>query len=262
MTGLLIAGAADWELEPLIEALSGRREQREEIWTFWEGSIGEQRVVVARTDWGPINAVAATLCGIRRFRPSAVISQGMAGAHDPDLAVGDVVVGMLAMDTSAYKSEPAGAGSGVSLARRMPLYHRFRRAGAELEEHRGFAGDEQLAAQMLAVPNPHGRVLSGTVGSAYQYNREIDCISALRRLYGSDCEDMESAFAAGAAAVMEVPFLAVRMISNSEWSHPELERRAGAWCAEFIVEGVRRGLRPSAPARPAGATGTSLPSPA
>ena len=42
--------------------------------------------------------------------------------------------------------------------------------------------------------------------------------------YGTDSEDMESAFAHGAAAALKTPFLAIRMISDSEWNHPEFKR--------------------------------------
>jgi adenosylhomocysteine nucleosidase len=244
MNGLMICGAADWELEPLLDALDDRRELREEAWTYWEGAIAGRRVVVARTDWGPINAVAATLCGIRAFEPAAVISQGMAGAHSPSLNVGDIVVAERTVDHSAYKSDCAPAGAGISMSRRVPLYHRIRGRDGALAEHPGFRCHPPLVEAALGVPNPHGRVLRGTAGSAYQYNRELDCINALRELYGASCEDMESAYSHGVSIALGVPFAAIRIVSNSEWNHPALERDAGRWCAAFVADAVRRGLTP------------------
>jgi adenosylhomocysteine nucleosidase len=85
-----------------------------------------------------------------------------------------------------------------------------------------------------------GKLVKGNIGSAYQYNRELDRIKWLRATYGIDSEDMESAFSAGVAIGMRVPFLAVRIISDSEWTHPHFEASTGETCARFVVELIRR----------------------
>jgi nucleoside phosphorylase len=51
---------------------------------------------------------------------------------------------------------------------------------------------------------------------------------------------MESAFAAGAAAGFGVRFVAVRIISDSEFHSPEFQRIAGEYCAAFVVDVVKR----------------------
>ena len=50
---------------------------------------------------------------------------------------------------------------------------------------------------------------------------------------------MESAFSAGMAAGMKVRFLAIPIISDSEWSHPKFEASTGEVCAQFVVELIR-----------------------
>ena len=67
----------------------------------------------------------------------------------------------------------------------------------------------------------------------------MDRIQWLRKTYGIDTEDMESAFAAGVVTGMHVPFLAVRIVSDSEWNHPAIERIAGEYCAQFTVDLIR-----------------------
>ena len=236
----LVEGAADWELGPLIEAIDGPLEEQQSIWTFWRGHIGSSQVVVARTDWGPINAVAATVTAIGAYQPRAIICQGMAGAHDPDLNVGDIVVGAQTVDVSAYKSGPTPLGAGYAISNNEPLAHRFRlNPQGKLASFSGFQGDEKLMATALAGKNHRGRIVAGTIGSAYQYNRQLDLIQELRRLYSTKCEDMESAFAAGAALALGVPFIAIRMISNSEWNHPELDKSTGTACATFVRDLIR-----------------------
>ncbi len=235
MTDWMIEGAADWELVPLIDSLCERREQRHGIWTFWSGIVGSSRVTVARTDWGPINALAATLAGIAAFRPRAIVSQGMAGAHHEQLRPGDIVVAERTVDYSAFRSSREGGAA-------EPLHHRFRSPEGGFQEFRGgFPSDPGLISMFASQPNEHGRVWRGVAGSAYQYNRVKSDIQAIRERCGTDCEDMESAFAAGGAAIHNIPFVAVRMISNSEFVAPELDKRAGERCAAFVAAAIRNG---------------------
>ena len=82
-------------------------------------------------------------------------------------------------------------------------------------------------------------IVQGTLGSAYEFNREVDRIAWLRKTYGTDSEDMESAYVAGVAAGMGIPFLAIRMVSDSEYTHPKYEEIAGQYCAEFVRDFIR-----------------------
>ncbi|HLK69543.1 MAG TPA: 5'-methylthioadenosine/S-adenosylhomocysteine nucleosidase [Bryobacteraceae bacterium] len=237
---VLVQGAIDVETESLLAVLEDRRVTQISAWTFWEGRIGARRVVVSRTDVGPINAVAATVLGIERYKPELVINQGTAGAHNPSLRLWDIVIGERTVDYGAYTSQHADAGSGVHPERWKPDPHRLRVDGKQLTSFPTFSGDARTIEAAMAIKNPRGRVLRGTIGSAYQFNRELDMIAALRAIYGTDSEDMESAFAHGAAVGLRTRFLAIRMISDSEYSHPTFERVAGQYCGEFVVELLRK----------------------
>lgn len=235
---LLIQGAVDTELQPLLAALEKRKEVRHGAWTFWTGRIGRKNVVVSRTDVGPINAVASTMMAIERFKPRAIVNQGTAGAHSRDLRLWDIVVSEKTTDYSAYKSTHGDAGTGVDTRRWTPLPHRVRLQG-ELRAFPSFPADRDLMEAALRVPYARARVVKGNVGSAYQFNRELDLIAFLAASYGTDSEDMESAYVHGAAVAMGVPFVAIRIISDSEWNHPTFEKIAGEYCAQFVVDFVR-----------------------
>ena len=79
----------------------------------------------------------------------------------------------------------------------------------------------------------------GNIGSAYSFNRQIDFARWARRTFGTDSEDMESAYVAGVATGMQIPFLAIRIISNSEYTHPTFEPAAGSLCAQFVLDLIR-----------------------
>src|SRR5262245_24143223 len=109
---IVVQGALDSELQPLLAALEGKDQIQIAAWTFWSGRIGAKRVVVSRTEVGPINAVAATTLAVVNFKPKLIINQGMAGANDPELKVFDIVVGEATVDYGAFRSSPADAGQG------------------------------------------------------------------------------------------------------------------------------------------------------
>jgi adenosylhomocysteine nucleosidase len=97
-----------------------------------------------------------------------------------------------------------------------------------------FPGDPDVLAVALRQPNTRGRVIKGIIGSAFQFNREIDRLLWIRERYGAVSEDMESAFAAGAALGFNTPFLAVRIISDSDFYAPGVHPDAGPYCAAFV----------------------------
>ncbi len=233
---LLIQGAVDSELGPLLAALRDKKEIHIAAWTFWTGNIGSKSVVISRTEVGPINAAASTALGIQRFQPKAIINQGTAGAHNPQLQLWDIVVGEKATDYSAFRSKRGDAGAGVDPARWTPLRHSLRLDNRSLTAFPSFPGDENLVTAAMKVRYERGKVVRGNIGSAYQYHRELDFIQWLHKTYGTDSEDMESAYAAGVATAMKVPFVAIRIISDSEWNHPQFESIAGEHCAKFVLD--------------------------
>lgn len=236
---LLVQGALDAELQPLVTALKGKRQVQIGAWTFWTGHIGSKRVVISRTEMGPINAVAATVIGIEHFHPKLVINQGTAGAHNPALNLWDIVIGAQTTDYSAFKTAHGDSGTGVQLQRWDPIAHLLRIDGAQPVRFPHFEGDSAAMEAALKIRNPRGRVMKGNIGSAFQYNRELDMIAWFHKTYGTDSEDMESAYAHGAALGLKTPFLAIRIVSDSEYNHPTFERIAGQYCAEFVLEFIR-----------------------
>jgi adenosylhomocysteine nucleosidase len=237
---IVIQGAVDRELQPLLEALVDKETIQIAAWTFWRGRLGGKRVVVSRTEVGPMNASVATALAVVTFRPRLIINQGTAGALDPRLKVFDIVAGEATVDYGAFRSTHADAGAGVSQARWTPLSHWLRPDGRERVEFKQFPGDPDAVAAALGTPNPRGRVVKGVIGSSYEFNREIDRITWVGKTYGAITEDMESAFAAGAATGFGVRFIAIRTISDSEFYSPEVQWSAGEHCAAFVVEVVKR----------------------
>jgi len=236
---IVVQGAVDTELQPLLAALAGKQQIQIAAWTFWRGRIGGKTVVVSRTEVGPVNASTATTLAIRTFRPRLIINQGTAGAAVADLKLFDIVVGEATVDYGAFRSAPAPPGAGVDLSRWTPMPHRLRLDGGERIAFDRFKGDPDTVAAALEIPNPRGRVLKGVIGTAFEFNREVDRLVWMNKTYGVVSEDMESAYAAGTAAGFRTPLVAIRIISDSEFHGTEFEPVAGEYCAAFVLELVK-----------------------
>jgi adenosylhomocysteine nucleosidase len=239
-TDLVVQGAVDTELQPLLAALEDKEEIQIAAWTFWRGRIGARRVVVSRTEVGAMNASVATTLAIAHFRPRLIINQGTAGALHPDLALYDIVVGEATVDYGAFRSARAGAGDGVKQSRWTPMPTMLRLDGKERTAFPQFPGDQAATQVAVQTPNPRGRVVKGTIGSAFEFNREIDRLVWINKTYGAVSEDMESAFAAGTAAGFGTRLLAIRIISDSEFRSTEFMRIAGEYCAAFVLDVIKR----------------------
>jgi adenosylhomocysteine nucleosidase len=236
---VLVQGAIELEVRPLLDALDGAEEIQLAAWTFWRGRMSGKSVVVSRTEVGPINAAAATTLGILAFRPALVISQGTAGAHDPDLRIFDLVLGRASTDFGGFESTGARLGEGVSMSRWRPLPHALRLDGDPRQFHH-FPGDATALRIAAGTPYPHGRLVPAVIGSAFQFNNELDRLDWLRATYGTVSEDMESAFAAGVAHGFGTRFVAIRVIANSGFLTDPPEQIAARRCGEFVVRLIAR----------------------
>lgn len=237
---ILVQGAEISELAPLLEALEGRREVRIGTWYYWAGVIAGKRIVVSLTEVGPMNASAATALAIDRWKPRAIVNQGTSGAHDPRLKIRDIVLGAKNVEFNAYNTRPGKEGEGIALERITPKTTKMRIGSAENRvAFTYFPSHPQLVEQALRIPYKLGRVLPGVVGSGHQWNRELDRIRWLRETYGSDVEDMESTYAAAVAYAFRIPFLSVRIVSDSEFHSPEFIRETGGDCARFVLDFIR-----------------------
>jgi adenosylhomocysteine nucleosidase len=240
-----VLGAMDCEIGRVMGALSGAETLREGSWELVTGDIGRVRVTAVRCGIGTANAAACAALALREAKPDLLIIQGTAGAHSPELRRGDLVLAERLVNIGAYMSDPHPEGSGV----RTSLWKPFE-TELMLAEPRSVyelcSSDELLAAArgtaevLREEGRLSGRVICGTVGSGDIWNRELARIAEFRSVYGTDCEDMESYSAAQVCASFGVPFLCVRVISNSELTGEEYERETASAAQDFTLALLER----------------------
>jgi len=242
---VIVQGAMDLEIMKLAGALKDVREEKVEGWTFWHGTVDGYPVIVSKTLKGMSNAAAATAIAAERYHPIAIINQGTAGGHEPQLHVYDIVVGRHAVNLGSFKTgfRKPGEGSDFSEWTPLDLMKREGSAGRDPTEQtmRRFSGNEQLLAAAIGVKDRYrqGRVVEGVIGSAEVWNSELDRIQRFHDRYGTSAEEMETASAAQIADLFQIPFLGIRVLSNNITNGGAYDARTGEACQDYVREVVR-----------------------
>jgi len=81
------------EIAPIERRLEDSREVAVQGYVFRVGVLNGRQVVIGRSGAGKVNAAIIATLLIAKFNPSAILFSGTAGAIDPALNPGDVVIG-------------------------------------------------------------------------------------------------------------------------------------------------------------------------
>ena len=212
-------------------------------WKFWRGNIEGIPVVISVTGKGAANTGAATALALSHFRCRGVINQGTAGGHDPQLNVGDLIIGEYAINIAAFKTSHRARGEGSNTLDWLPM---------DLLASEGSAGEDANALKMRSFPSDPdlieaakrasltfdtpGKIIGGGIASSEVWNLELDRIHSFHSQFGSRCEEMETASAAQIAARVSVPFLGVRVITNNITTGEKYDISVALRCQRFVAE--------------------------
>lgn len=163
--------------------------------TFELGTIGAHKVVAMQCGIGKVNAAVGAATLIDRFAPDMVINSGVAGGAGSDAKIMDVVVG----EKVAYHDVWCGPGNERGQVQGMPQFFVPPMHLLDIEDLR---------------ENP--KVKFGLIASGDQFVDNPEAISRIKSLYPEvKAVDMESAAIAQVCHVKDVPFISVRVLSDT-----------------------------------------------
>lgn len=196
------------ELDLLLPLLHNSEESRMSGFEFHRGMVGKHDVMVMQCGIGKVNAAMGTLMLVNHFDPNYVINSGVAGGADPSVNVMDVVAGARV----AYHDVWCGPESELGRVQGLPLY---------------FEG----ASRLLDLLPDRDDIHKGLICSGDQF---IDTIEAVNRIKGNFPDtlavDMESGAIAQVCHLCGVPFMALRVISDSPGaSHDNTRQYLDFW---------------------------------
>ena len=184
--GVIIA--MDIEYRKMCDALGGRP----------QGIINGNEVVLWQCGIGKVNAAIGTINLITQHNPDCIISTGLAGGIDPSLEVTDVVVG----SQTAYHDVWCGEGNEWGQVQGLPA--------------RFDADPKMLQCAKKVAESSKQRVLSGLICTGDQFISDKATQAEIKTRFPEAlaCE-MESAAIAHTCLLRHVPFLSVRVVSDT-----------------------------------------------
>lgn len=194
-----LIGAMAEEIALIEKHMAQARTIRKAGIPFIEGEFFGKPVVVCRSGVGKVNAAVTTQILIDAFGAEAVIFTGVAGAVDPKLDVGDIVV---SVDCVQHDMDVTALG--------------FPRGTIPFQETSVFAADKELTrlASEAGKRLFHGRTKLGRVLSGDQFIADRSTVVRLREELQGACTEMEGAAVAQVCVMNDVPFVVIRSMSD------------------------------------------------
>ena len=166
------------------------------------GRLGNNDIVLWQCGIGKVNAAVGTMRLVQEHHPDAILSTGLAGGIDSLTQVMDV----LAATQCVYHDVDCGSGLGCVRGQVQGLPERFD-ADPQFLDH-------AMATAKLLTDN--ARLLTGLICTGDQFITDRERQNEIKRNFpdGLAC-DMESAAIAQTCYLLKVPFLSLRVISDT-----------------------------------------------
>lgn len=205
-----IITAMSSEQKQLANQLENPTERKEGPFTYTEGTIKNNTIILMQCGIGKVNAAAGAVEMIRNFAPDCIISTGVAGGIDSCLHVMDVVVS----SRIVYHDVWCGEGNAYGQIQGLPLY---------------FTGNETLYQCALSL-DTETAIHGGLICSGDKFITDRQELEAIKANFPEGLAvDMESASIAQVCHLYEVPFISFRIISDTPGAEKHLEQYKNFW---------------------------------
>jgi len=239
-----ILGAFEEETAWLTEQLDSVQEHQILGCRFITGKVVDHRVVIALTGIGKVNAGMSTALVIEHFKPEKLIFTGVAGALNPELMPGDIVLGRTTVqhDLGTFTSEGItrfavrNPINGV----RNPVIFQCNEALLQLAEQVAETTEFETIPASAGPRDP--TVTTGVIVTGDAFITSSAKKEELRHDLEADAVEMEGAAVAQICYQLKVPCLIVRALSDKsdEYAEQDFERfyQVAARNANRIVLGM------------------------
>jgi len=196
---IVILGAMDGEIESFLNTFEIVGKQKWQDFTFYPGKLENRDILIARSGVGKILTAMVTQKIIDLFHPSAIIFTGIAGSINPELNIGDMLIGRDSVqhDFNATKFN-------------------FKLGEIPYTPYRFFKSDDFLYNKAMTFSSEKYKVIGGRIltGDQFISDKTSSMNSYLTDELHGDCVEMEGAAAALVANVNQIPHLIIRTISD------------------------------------------------
>ena len=215
------------EFEEIQNIMKNCDEKRIKEISFITGKIEGQNCVIVQSGIGKVNSARVTQMMIDNFDIEYIMNLGSAGALNPMLKIGDIVIGdelvQHDFDITAFghaKGYITGVGDRVYSDKY--LIEKFENAIENLEDR-------------------NYEIKTGTIASGDIFCTEIEMKNQIYANFKADCVEMEGAAIAQVSYLNNIPFIVIRSISdtpngNNAITFDQFVELASKRCARILKE--------------------------
>ena len=195
MIGIIVAEEEELEaIKPFIMDICTENRRNQD---FFIGSIGNNKVVVAKCDMGKVNSARLAQMLLDFYDVTYIINIGVAGGIFEELNIGDIVV---ATRLAQYDVDLTA----------------FGRKMGELPNigDRFFYGDKTLISYCNSTVADNGQIYYGTIVSGDRFVTSKEESKRLKEEFDAYAVEMEGGAIAQICHLSNIPFLVLRCISD------------------------------------------------
>lgn len=220
-----IMGAMHEEINTILQLMTGVEESSYGMRTYYTGTINGVNAVVVFSRWGKVAAATTVTSLIIKFKITDLIFIGVAGAIDPKLKIGDIVVAdqLIQHDMDArplmsrYEIPLLGVTRFEADADLLALAEKAIHSVTG-NQNQAFIDQKEIDLFLLfGTKSYKGTIASGDKFFANQHDKD----TLFSELPDTLCVEMEGASVAQVCYEYKIPFAVIRIISDesNENSH-------------------------------------------
>ena len=227
MRNIGIIVAMQEELEEILKIIEETNKKEIYDITYIEGKVGENNIIITLSGIGKVNAARTTQILLDKLNVECIINVGSAGALNPILKIGDIVIGNKLIqhdfDITAFNHKKGYiTGVGDYLECNEDLVKQFEKITNNIE-------------------NKEYKTITGIIASGDIFCTEINMKNKIYSKFNAECVEMEGAAIAQVAYLCNIPFIVIRSISDSPNGNnaivfDEFVKLASARCAKILKE--------------------------
>lgn len=231
MKNIGIIVAMQEELDEILNIM--QRIEKKEIYDiiFFEGIIEDNHIIVVKSGVGKVNAARTTQILIDKLNVKYIINVGSAGALNPILNIGDIVIADKLIqhdfDITAFEHEKGYiTGVGDYICCDNELVDKFKNVTKNMK-------DETY------------KITTGIIASGDIFCTEIKMKEKIYSKFNAQCVEMEGAAIAQVCYLDKIPFVVIRSISDTPNGDnaivfDEFVKLASKRCAQILKEFLKK----------------------
>ncbi|MDP3385612.1 MAG: 5'-methylthioadenosine/adenosylhomocysteine nucleosidase [Eubacteriales bacterium] len=193
-----IIGAMDEEILLLKNRLENLEVLKDKVFEIFKGQYMNKEVVVIKSGIGKVNAAIAASVLINNLNASAIINTGIAGSIKHAVGLGDVVI---SSDTQQYDVDVTAFGYKLGTIPRLKTSV--------------FKADSKLIDLCEKSVNDKTKHHVGRIVTGDRFVSSDELKQQLNMEFNAYCVDMESASVGHVCNLYNIPYVAIRCISDN-----------------------------------------------